>query len=228
MFILFFTEENLVSFLCCSFAKVFSSHFTVQGCSICTYPLHVLVPGVSPQLYVSLCFMCRWWCCLSHESSKIHQEHAWDLRPGVWWKGTVLVNPGGNWFSMVWLLVFISWWLKGKVQPNGSPSLSMSNTWPLSSLWNPSTNLALVFELWRHPSSDVLTSAISSITVRLKEGWSVLFLPIQVQRTCPLPLYSHILIIYTHTMTLTLTDSKTISAHDIPAHDNTPPYQVWL
>ena len=30
MFILFSIEENLVSFLCCCFTKVFPSHFTVQ------------------------------------------------------------------------------------------------------------------------------------------------------------------------------------------------------
>ena len=43
VFILFSTEENLVSFLCCCFAKVLPSHFTVQGCSICTCPFRVVV-----------------------------------------------------------------------------------------------------------------------------------------------------------------------------------------
>ena len=70
-----------------------------------------------------------------------------------------------------------------------SLSLSRSNTQPLSSSWNPSTPLALVFELWRHhlPSDAVLSPAVSLITGRLVEGGKVLFLPIQVQRTCPLP-----------------------------------------
>ena len=68
-----------------------------------------------------------------------------------------------------------------------SPSLSKSTTWPLSSSWNPSAQLALFFELWRYPPSDaVLTSAISPVTGRLVEGGSVLFLPAQVQRTRPL------------------------------------------
>ena len=67
-----------------------------------------------------------------------------------------------------------------------SPSLSRSSTWPLSSSWNPSAHLALVLELLGHPPSDaVLTPAISPITGRLVEGWRVLFLPVQVQRTCP-------------------------------------------
>ena len=35
-----------------------------------------------------------------------------------------------------------------------SPFLSRSNTWPLSSSWNPSAYLALVFELRRYLSSD--------------------------------------------------------------------------
>ena len=40
---IFSTEENLVSFPCCCFFKVLPSHFTVQGCSICTCPFCVLV-----------------------------------------------------------------------------------------------------------------------------------------------------------------------------------------
>ena len=68
-----------------------------------------------------------------------------------------------------------------------SPSLSRSNMWPLSSSWNPSTHLALFFKLWRYPPSDaMLTPAISPITGRLIEGRSLFFLPVQVQRTCPL------------------------------------------
>ena len=68
-----------------------------------------------------------------------------------------------------------------------SPFLSRSNTWPLGSSWNLSAHLTVLCEPWRHPPSDVLlTPAILSITRRLVEGGSVLFLPVQVQRTCPL------------------------------------------
>lgn len=48
------------------------------------------------------------------------------------------------------------------------------------------TDLAIVFELWRHlPNDAVLTPAISPVTGRLVEGGSILFLPVQVERTCP-------------------------------------------
>ena len=70
-----------------------------------------------------------------------------------------------------------------------SPSFSRSNMWLFSSSWNPSTHLAFFFELWRYPPSDaVLTTAISPITGRLVEGGSVLFFPVQVHRTCLLPM----------------------------------------
>ena len=39
------------------------------------------------------------------------------------------------------------------------------------------------------PSDTVLTPAVLPITRRLVEGGNVLFLPVQVQRTCPLPSY---------------------------------------
>ena len=69
-----------------------------------------------------------------------------------------------------------------------SPSLSRSNTWLLSSSWTPTAHLALFSRLWRYPSSDaVLTPAISSISGRLVESGSVLFIPVQIKRTCPLP-----------------------------------------
>ena len=75
----------------------------------------------------------------------------------------------------------------GKSTTWRSPSLSRSNTWPLSSSWNTYAHLNLVFELWRYSHSDaVMTPAISPITGRLMEGGSVLFLPVQVQRTHPL------------------------------------------
>ena len=57
----------------------------------------------------------------------------------------------------------------------------------LPTTW-PSAHLALFSELWRYlPSDAVLIPAISPITGRLVEGGSVLFLPVQVQMTCPLP-----------------------------------------
>ena len=57
VFILVSTEENLVSFLCCCFAKVSSISFhRFQGCSLCICPLRVTVPGVSPQLLSVLVF----------------------------------------------------------------------------------------------------------------------------------------------------------------------------
>ena len=68
-----------------------------------------------------------------------------------------------------------------------SPSLCRSNTWPLSSSWNPSTHLALVLELRRYPFSHAeLTPAISPITGRLVEGGNVSFLPVQVQTDLPI------------------------------------------
>ena len=70
------------------------------------------------------------------------------------------------------------------------PTLSMLNMWPLNSSWNFSAHLALSFLLWRYlPSHTMLTPAILPINGRLVEGGSVFFLPIQVQRTCPLPTY---------------------------------------
>ena len=58
VFILFSTEENFVSFLCCSFAKILQSYFRVQRCSTSICPFRVLVSGVCLQLLVSLCSMC--------------------------------------------------------------------------------------------------------------------------------------------------------------------------
>ena len=62
MFILLSSEENLVPFPCCCFAKVLPSHFTqskdVPFTGTC--PFRVCVPAVSLQLLVSLCSMCLW------------------------------------------------------------------------------------------------------------------------------------------------------------------------
>ena len=67
-----------------------------------------------------------------------------------------------------------------------SLSLSILNTF--SSSQNPFTHLAQIFELWRHPPSDaMLTPAVSPMTGRLVKGRSILFLPVQVQWTCPQP-----------------------------------------
>ena len=105
--------------------------------------------------------------------------------------------------NFVWLLILID---PGSDQSDGmfgcfhrmvshgqsttwqSPSLSRLNTWQLSSSLNPSAHLALFFLLWRYPPSDaMLTLAISPKSWRLVEGGSILFLPVQVLRTCPLP-----------------------------------------
>ena len=52
----------------------------------------------------------------------------------------------------------------------------------------PSGPFLLTMIVWRYPPSDaVLTPAILPITGRLVEGGSIWFLPVQVQRTCPLP-----------------------------------------
>ena len=64
-----------------------------------------------------------------------------------------------------------------------SPSLSRSNTWPLSSSWNPSANLALAFEPWRHPPSDaVLTPAILPISGRLAEKRKKEWTPVSLSK----------------------------------------------
>ena len=93
-----------------------------------------------------------------------------------------------RWFHNQFLLFFIIRWVTGKVQPDGAhPSPGQTyGPWvhcgTLPSIW------PLLFELWRYPSSDaMLTPAISPLTGRLMEGRNILFLPIQVQRTCTLP-----------------------------------------
>ena len=97
-----------------------------------------------------------------------------------------LITPGSDQSGMVWLLVS-----QGQSTIWQSPSLSRSNTWLLSSSLNPSTHLVLVFEVWRYLLSDaVLTPAVLPETGRLVEGGSILFLPVQVQRTSPRPKFS--------------------------------------
>ena len=110
IFILFSTEENLVSFLCCCFAKVFSISFhRSQGCSICTCPFHVLVPGVSLQLFSVLVFHVP-MVMLSLPQIFDDAPVAY-LTPPSWCmaEGAVLVDTGGNRSGMVWLLVSIAW-----------------------------------------------------------------------------------------------------------------------
>ena len=71
----------------------------------------------------------------------------------------------------------------GQITTWRNPSLSRSNTGPLSSSWNPSAKLALFFLLWKYPPCDaVLTPAILHLTARLVEGGSALFLPVQAHR----------------------------------------------
>ena len=65
------------------------------------------------------------------------------------------------------------------------------------SSWNPFAHLALFFKLRRYPPSEaVLTPGISPISGRFVEGGSILFLPVQVQRTCPLPARKELYISY--------------------------------
>ena len=78
---------------------------------------------------------------------------------------------------------------QGKGTTWQSQSLSRLNTWLLSSSWNPSTHLAIVSELWGHlPTDAMLTPAITHITGKLVESGSLLFFPVQDQRTCSLPI----------------------------------------
>ena len=51
------------------------------------------------------------------------------LAPPSWCtvEGAVLVDPGGDRFSMVWLFFVMSWFLKGKVQPDKALSLQVEH-----------------------------------------------------------------------------------------------------
>ena len=90
------------------------SFHRVQGRSMCTCPFRVLVPKVSPQLFVSFCFMRQWWCCLFHESTMMHQWHAWYLHSGVRWKTQSSLTNAVT--DLAWYCHwFFSWWFKGKV-----------------------------------------------------------------------------------------------------------------
>ena len=106
MFIVYSTEENLVSFLCCCFPKVLPSHFTeskdvprISRVSSWSFPaalsallFHVPIVMLSlPQIF--------------------DYGHVAYLTPPCWCtaEGAVLVDPGGDRSGMVWLLVFIAW-----------------------------------------------------------------------------------------------------------------------
>ena len=112
------------------------------------------------------------------------------LTPWSWCmvKGMVLVDPGSNQSGMVWLCVVIAWWVFGKVQPGGahpSPGWTCSR-WIHCGTLPPIWPFSVYYE--DNPPSDALwTPAILPITGRLSEGGSILFLPVQVQRTYPLP-----------------------------------------
>ena len=123
------------------------------------------LPTFPPHI---LCTLLPWPCCLAALVSKLNK----------------LGSNTMKWKLFLWCHCMVNH-RQGTAWP--SPSLSRLNKWPLSSLWNPSIHLALVFELWRYlPSDAVLTPAISPITGRLREGRSVLLLPVQIQRTHPL------------------------------------------
>ena len=141
VFILFSTEENLVLSLLLFHQSSDISFPRLQGCSICACPFRVLAPEVSPQVLVSLCSMCLWWCCLFHESL-ISTRSIFDTsflvyggRRGPCWPGRRPIR-----YSMV--ACFYHMVSPGQSTTWRSPSLSRLNTSPLSSSWNPSAHLA--------------------------------------------------------------------------------------
>ena len=85
------------------------------------------------------------------------------------------------------MIYFIICWVTGKVQPDGAhPSPGRSRgRWVYRGTLPPIWPLSSNYEDIR--SDAVLTSAILPITGRLVEGGNILFLPVQIQRTCPLP-----------------------------------------
>ena len=124
VFILFSTEENLVSFLCPSSVVVFPKFlhlilfYRVQGCSICTCLLCLLVSGVSPQLLVSLHSMC-WGFPAALSVFVFHVLMVMLSLPRIldaatvacltapsWCtaEGVILVDPDGDRSGMIWLL----------------------------------------------------------------------------------------------------------------------------
>ena len=108
------------------------------------------------------------------------------LTPGVRRKARSLLTRATT--DPVWYGCLLSSHGESRVKYNLTESIPLQvEPWPLSSLCNPSANLALVFVPRRYTSSnDMFTPAISPITGRFVEGGSV-FLPVQVQRTYPLP-----------------------------------------
>ena len=186
VFILFFfrwrKSRVLPLFLSRQSASI--SFHTVQKCPICICPFLVLVRGVSPHLFLFSCSMCQWgcylrWCICSMLDTSVM---VYCGRHGPYWLGRRPIP-----YDM--FVGFHPTVINGQGTTWRSPSLSRSTTFTLSSLWNNSAHLALVFELWRHLCSDaVLAQAIWPITGRLVEGGSVFFLPVQLQRICPLPM----------------------------------------
>ena len=94
---------------------------------------------------------------------------------------------GGDRSGMVWLLVFIIWWVTSKVQPDEahpSPGWTrgrwdhrgtLLSIWPLSSNYEDNRP---VMPCWHQLFHTQL--------VRFVEDGDVLFLPVQVKRTCSL------------------------------------------
>ena len=119
-----------------------------------------------------------WWCSSSILDSSIL---VYGGRRSPCWPRWRLI-----WYGMV--ACFHHMVGHGQSTTWQSPSFSRLSMWLLSSSWNPSAHLALFFLLWRYPPSDaVLTTAILPLSRRLVGGGSILFLPVQVQKTCPLP-----------------------------------------
>ena len=111
------------------------------------------------------------------------------LTPPSWCtaEGAVLVNLGGDWCSMVRLHVSSFGESRAKYNLTGPIPLQVEHV-TVELIVEPFRPFALFFQVCRYPSSDVVvTPAISPITGRLVEGGSVLFLSVQVHRTCPPP-----------------------------------------
>ena len=84
--------------------------------------------------------------CLFHESLMMHQKHTLHRRPGVQRKARSLLTRAAT--DPVWYGCLFSSHGEPRAKYNlTETSLSKSNTWLLSSSWNPSAHQALFFEL---------------------------------------------------------------------------------
>ena len=104
VFILFSTEEELVSFLCCCFAKVLPSHFT-ESKDVPSVPVHWGFPeALSVLVFHVPLVMLSLPRILGGAPAECLTSPSWCAP-----EGAILVNPGGDRSGMVWFLVVISW-----------------------------------------------------------------------------------------------------------------------